>query len=73
MRNAQLVNCNQMAGFMLRVRIGTAYDIPGCVSQPGIAPRRGIVRRGGGTFFIINAAETSPFYTISYEKCLEIC
>ena len=34
------------------MRVGTAYDIPGCMSQPGVAPRRGVVRRrGGGTFF----------------------
>ena len=57
----------------IRVRVGTAYDIPGCMSQPGLAPRRGVVvvrrrrRRRRGTFFIIDAAETSPcgIYTIN--------
>ncbi len=25
------------------MKVGTAYDIPGCTSQPGVAPRRGVV------------------------------
>ena len=60
---------------IVRVRVGTAYDIPACVSQPGVAPRRGVVRRGGGTFFIIDAVETSPcgIYIRSYDKCFQIC
>ncbi len=49
--------------------MGTAYYIPGRMSQPGVAPKRRVVhrrrrrrrRRRRGNFFIIDAVETSPW------------